>query len=63
MPRRTHLIGAAIGLLTLLLALAWLTPLLWALDTGLKQEFQTIEMVPSWIPKPVTLDGCKTPRL
>ena len=57
MLRAQNLAGAAIGVLTLVLALAWLTPLLWALDTGLKQEFQTIEMVPSWVPKPVTLDA------
>jgi multiple sugar transport system permease protein len=57
MRHRRHLLGFGIGLLTLLLALAWLYPLLWALDTALKQEFQTIEMVPSWIPKPATLDA------
>jgi multiple sugar transport system permease protein len=57
MPRAHHLAGAAIAVLTLVLAFAWLYPLLWALDTGLKQEFQTIEMVPSWIPRPITLDA------
>ena len=57
MPRAHHLIGVAIAVLTLVLAFAWLYPLLWTLDTALKQEFQTIEMVPSWIPRPVTLDA------
>ncbi len=57
MPRRRTLLAVPVAVLTLLLALAWLYPLLWALDTALKQEFQTIEMVPSWIPRPVTLDA------
>jgi|SRR5665213_563430 len=55
--RRRHLAAALIVLLTIVLALAWLFPLLWALDTALKQEFQTIEAVPNWLPDPATLDG------
>ncbi len=49
--------GLAWGLLAVALALGWLYPLLWAIDTSLKQEFQTIEAVPSWLPKPTTLDA------
>ncbi len=45
------------GLLALALALGWLYPLLWAFDTSLKQEFQTIEAVPSWLATPPTLDA------
>ena len=40
-----------IGLMiTAALALIWLYPLLWAIDTSIKQEFQTIEPIPSWLP-------------
>jgi multiple sugar transport system permease protein len=55
--RRRHLAAVSIVSLTIVLAFAWLFPLLWALDTALKQEFQTIEAVPSWLPNPATLDG------
>lgn len=43
--------------ITVLLALIWLYPLLWAIDTSLKQEFQTIEPIPSWIAKPPTIEA------
>jgi multiple sugar transport system permease protein len=55
MIRRVHLAALAGLVLTTALALAWLYPLLWAIDTSLKQEFQTIEQVPSWIPNPPTI--------
>ena len=47
-----------IGLMiTAALALIWLYPLLWAIDTSIKQEFQTIEPIPSWLPNPPTIEA------
>lgn len=50
--RAAELIGLVI---TAAMALIWLYPLLWAIDTSLKQEFQTIEPVPTWLLKPPTI--------
>lgn len=42
--------GVTFGLL-LLFALAWLTPMFWAVDTALKQESETTAIPISWIPE------------
>ncbi len=52
--RAAELIGLVI---TVAMALIWLYPLLWAIDTSLKQEFQTIEPVPTWILRPPTIEA------
>jgi len=55
-PVRRLSASVLLGRLALsLLALLWLLPVAWALDTSLKTEFQTILIPPAWVPTPVTL--------
>lgn len=48
----TAMLAIAGTLLTLLFALFWFFPLYWMLVTSLKEETQTIALVPTWIPQP-----------
>ena len=50
--------GLAFGVL-LVLAVIWLVPLAWAVDTALKPESETIVIPVSWIPSHFTLDAFK----
>jgi multiple sugar transport system permease protein len=54
--RSTIASGLAFGVL-LVLALLWLVPLAWAVDTALKPESETIAIPVSWISSNFTLDA------
>jgi len=54
---RTTFGGATLSLIGLLLALLWLVPLAWAVDTALKPEAETTVMPVSWIPSEFTLEA------
>lgn len=46
---------ATLVVLLLVVSIAWVLPLAWALDTALKPEAQTTTIPPQWIPSPITL--------
>ncbi len=46
-----------LSLLGVALALLWLTPLAWAIDTSIKPEGETTRVPVTWIPDVFTLDA------
>lgn len=55
--RRQKVLGLIGTLGTMVVALIWLFPLLWALSTSLKEEMQTLAVPPVWFPDPITFQS------
>jgi multiple sugar transport system permease protein len=58
--RRWSVGGAILTAIGLALALLWLVPLAWALDTAIKPEDQTTTIPLRWIPETFTLDAFRS---
>jgi multiple sugar transport system permease protein len=58
--RHRSLGGTALTVLGLALALLWLIPLAWALDTAIKPESETTRVPLTWLPDVFTLDAFRS---
>lgn len=54
---KSRIANSAALILLIILAVLWLTPLLWAIDTALKPEAETTAVPVSWFPSHFTLDA------
>ncbi|HUX50946.1 MAG TPA: carbohydrate ABC transporter permease [Spirochaetia bacterium] len=55
--KRFSLFSAIVTLATVIVAVAWIFPLYWALNTALSVDTQTIKIPPVWFPHPMIFDS------
>jgi len=55
--RRLSLTSMIVTLFSLVVALAWIFPLYWAVNTSLSVDTKTVQVPPSWFPVPMILDS------
>lgn len=55
--RRLSLTSMIVTLFSFVVALAWIFPLYWAVNTSLSVDTKTVQVPPSWFPVPMILDS------
>ncbi len=55
--RRLSLSSIVVTLFSLVVALAWIFPLYWAVNTSLSVDTKTVQVPPAWFPVPMILDS------
>ena len=57
--KRFSPVGLIITIVSLAIALAWVFPIYWAVNTSLSVDTQTVKIPPVWFPSPIMIDGFK----
>ncbi|MGA2614754.1 MAG: carbohydrate ABC transporter permease [Spirochaetia bacterium] len=55
--RRVSIPSIFVTVFSMALALIWIFPMYWALNTSLTVDTKTVQIPPSWFPMPMVLDG------